>query len=259
MSYKLENLINLLANKSINYHDFLTKSNQIEEISELFDPKDLGMWKFLGLEISRLDNGKVTLKSRDTNIEDEIFCVVDIETNGSIKTGQIIEIGAIKCQNGKILDKFETLVKADEIPENIQELTGITPTHLKNAPNLNIVLEKFRLFLGSSIFVAHNVKFDYDFISKSMENLGHGILLNRRVCTIELARRTIPSQKYGLNSLKELLGIENAHHRALNDAVSAFEIFKECLRRLPWNVQSSEDLIEFSKSAKSVKIITLKA
>jgi len=255
---RLDHLINLLAQKSINYHDFITHANSIPEINELFDPKDFSMWQTLGLDIIKLKSGKVTLKTRDTNIEDEIFCVVDIETNGGIKTGQIIEIGAVKCRNGEILDKFETFVKANEIPENISQLTGITLDDLKDAPPLDFVLEKFRLFLGSSTFVAHNVKFDYNFISKSLENLGYGMLLNRRICTIELARRTIPSYKYGLMTLKELLGINNAHHRALNDALSAYEIFKTSLELIPWSVQTVEDLIEFSKTAKSVRLIEKK-
>lgn len=255
MNKRLEYLINLLAQKSINYHDFITKANAISELTELFDPKDLSMWQTLGLDIVKLDSGKITLKTRDTNIEEEIFCIVDIETNGGIKTGQIIEIGAIKCQNNQILDKFESFVKADEIPENISELTGITLKDIKDAPSLSAVLEKFRLFLGTSTFIAHNVKFDYNFISKSLENLGYGMLLNRRICTIELAKRTIPSYKYGLGTLKELLGIQNAHHRALNDAISAYEIFKVSLAMLPWSVQTVEDLIEFSKTAKVVKLI----
>ncbi|NLY03932.1 MAG: 3'-5' exonuclease [Campylobacter sp.] len=252
---KIEHLINLLATKSINYHDFIAQADYIEEITSLIDVKNFTMWNTLGLPIIKLDNGKITLKSRETNIDEAIFCVVDIETSGGIKSGQVIEIGALKMQNGKILDKFESFIKAPFIPENIIELTGITLKDLDNAPHLNDVLAKFRLFLGDSIFVAHNVKFDYNFLSISMQQAGFGILLNRPLCTINLARRTIPAQKYGLSSLKELLGIENAHHRAFNDALSACEILKICLQRVPWNVQSVEDLIEFSKSAKTVKII----
>ncbi|CZE47117.1 DNA polymerase III subunit epsilon [Campylobacter geochelonis] len=244
----------MLAKKSINYHDFISKANEIDEICELFDPKDFSMWRALGLNVVKLDNGKITLKTRETNIEDEVFCIVDIETNGGIKNGQIIEIGAIKCQNGQIIDEFKTFVYADSIPENISVLTGIYPTDLKDAPALGSVLEKFRLFLSDSVFIAHNVKFDYDFISSSMEKFGFGMLLNRRICTIELARRTIASQKYGLGSLKEILGIENTHHRALSDAISAYEIFKTSLKAIPWTVQSTEDLIEFSKTAPSLKL-----
>ena len=254
MTKQTENLINLIATKSINYHDFIAKASDIEEITALFDPKDFSMWRTLGLPITKLDNGKITLKSRETDIEYEIFCFVDIETNGGIKEGQIIEIGAIKAQGGKILDKFESLVQADFVPETITELTGISASDLVGAPNLASVMESFRLFLGGSVFVAHNVKFDYGFISKSLENLGFGMLLNLQICTIDLARRTIPSQKYGLSALKELLGVENTHHRAYSDALSCYEIFKYALTKIPWSVQSTQDLITFSKTAKSVSL-----
>ena len=86
--------------------------------------------------------------------------------------------------------------------------------------------------------MAHNARFDYGFISATLEALG---------------RRTIASPKYGLGTLKEILGINNAHHRALNDAIAAAEIFKYSLQKLPSEVKTTEDLIEFSKSAKTVK------
>lgn len=252
LNQKIENLINLIASKSINYHDFIGIANGIDDIKNLFDPKDFSMWHTLGLPVMKLDNGKITLKSRETDICDETFCFVDIETTGGIKDGQIIEIGALKVRGGDIIGKFETFVKAEIIPENIIELTGITLEDVADAPNLASVLESFRLFLGEAVFVAHNAKFDYGFISHSLEKLGFGMLLNLRICTIDLARRTIPSQRYGLSALKELLGVQNTHHRAYSDAVSCYEIFKHALTQIPWSVQTTTDLIQFSKTAKSV-------
>jgi len=254
LSPELENFTNLLAKKSLNYYDFIQISSQIPEITELFNPKDFAFWRTLGLDIMKLDNGKITLRTREIDISEQIFCITDIETTGSVNSGQIIEIGALKVQNGEIIDKFESFCKAEEIPEQITELTGITLADVENAPSVASVMEKFRLFLGKSVFVAHNVKFDYNFISQTLQNLGYGPLLNRRICTIELARRTIPAEKYGLDTLKEMFGIENAHHRALNDAISANEIFKISLSRLPWHVQTTEDLITFSKTAPNLKL-----
>ena len=254
MTHRIENLINLLAQKSINYYDFISKASDIAEITELFEPKDLSMWRALGIEIIKLDNGKITLKTRETDIDDQEFCFVDIETNGGLSNGQIIEIGAIKTRGTQELDRFESFVYAPVVPENITELTGICADDLVGAPPLASVLERFRLFLGDSVFVAHNVKFDYGFIDASLQKCGFGMLLNRRLCTVELARRTIEAQRYGLGSLKELLGVQNVHHRAFSDAVSCFEIFKFALSRLPWSVQSTEDLILFSKTAKSLAL-----
>lgn len=62
------------------------------------------------------------------------------------------------------------------------------------------------------------MRFDYSFISKALNECGFGILLNRRICTIEFAQCCIESPKYKLEVLKEFLGVENMHHRALDDA-----------------------------------------
>ncbi|MEE3704256.1 3'-5' exonuclease [Campylobacter sp. CX2-8023-23] len=254
MKDKLDNFINLLAKTNLNYYDFLQKAGEIKELTDIIEPRNLADWRLLGLELERLDNGKIAMPTRFRDLNEQVFCIVDIETSGGINSGQIIEIGAVKIQGGKEIGRFETLVWASEIPQNISELTGIYQFDLINAPRLANALESFRLFLADSVFVAHNVKFDYDFISISLTRLGFGMLLNRKICTIDLARRTIESNRYGLGTLKEILGIDNAHHRALNDAIAACEIFKECIKRLPWHIQSVEDLILFSKTAKILRI-----
>ena len=140
MTRQIENLINLLAQKSINYYDFISKASDIAEITELFEPKDLSMWRALGIEIIKLDNGKITLKTRETDISDEIFCFVDIETNGGLSNGQIIEIGAIKTRGTQELDRFESFVYAPVVPENITELTRIRSDDLVGAPPLASVM-----------------------------------------------------------------------------------------------------------------------
>lgn len=259
MNQKLENLINLLCKQNLSYYEFISKANEIEELSSIFDVRDLAMWQILGLDIKRNGSNEIELNTRKRNIDDQTFCVVDIETSGGINSGQIIEIGAIKIKDGIELDRFETLVYAINIPENISALTGIRVDDLKGAPSLASVLEKFRLFLAECVFVAHNVKFDYGFINASFEKFGLGTMLNRKICTIDLARRTIPSLKYGLGALKEVLGIQNTHHRAMNDAIAAAEIFKAAVKSTPSSVRYTEDLIEFSKTANTVKRPTVSA
>ncbi len=191
---------------------------------------------------------KIYTKSRFENYQNEIFCIVDIETNGNTpQNSQIIEIGAIKYKNGKVVDRFESFVYCDFIPEYIEKITHISKDDLKTAPKLRDIILKFRDFLSSSIFVAHNVRFDYDFISGSLKKLGYGELLNRRLCTINLAKKTISSEKYGLSYLKDILDIQTGdHHRAYADALSALEIFKISLKNLPEEIESTEDLIFFS-------------
>lgn len=245
----LEAFIKFFTQNPLYYKDFVNIASNIKEINELINVKNLCEWKALGLNLQKDYINRVVPKFKNTPIKEEIFCVVDIETSGSIKDGQIIEIGAIKLQNFKIIDKFETLIYAPFVPENISELTGIVANDLKDAPNLKTSLEKFKIFLQDSVFVAHNVRFDYNFISHSLNKIGLGILLNPRLCTIELAKRTIPSKKYGLEYLKGTLNINNTHHRAMNDAISAGMIFKYCAQLLSDNIITTYDLINFSKTA----------
>ncbi len=246
---QLELLIQKLIKSPIDFDDFLNALTNSDET--FFDCSQLEFELLIsnGLPLDII-NDKVVLKTSQNNISKQIFCIVDIETNGNnTQTGQIIEIGAIKYQNGQIIDKYESLVYAKDIPIYIQEITNIQPCMLENSPILQIVLEEFKIFLEDSVFVAHNIKFDYKFISDSFMKYDLGKLENRKLCTIDLAKRTIRSDKYGLSSLKTILSINiDNHHRAYSDALSTTYILEECLKQIPKNIITSEDLIKYSKS-----------
>lgn len=197
----------------------------------------------------------VHLKTKENLIKDQVFCVVDIETSaGNPKSGQIIELAAIKLKNGIIIEEYQSLVYCKEIPLKVQEITGITPDMLVDAPNLKTVLEEFKIFIEDDVFVAHSVDFDYTFISNSLKKYHLGELLNRKLCTIDLAMRTIDSHKYGLKYLKENLSIDiENHHRAYEDALSTVEVLKVSLMALDETIKSTEDLIEFSKIGQTME------
>jgi len=145
-------------------------------------------------------------------------------------------------------------VYCDYVPEYIERITNISKEDLKDAPTLKVVLSEFKNFLSDSVFVAHNVRFDYNFIADSFKKFALPELLNRRLCTIDLAKRTIESEKYGLSFLKEKLSIDiENHHRAYADALSALKIFEISLQNISEDVKSVEDLISFSKPCKSKK------
>lgn len=192
----------------------------------------------------------VKLKTKYTNFNDDTFCIVDIETTaGNPKDGQIIEIGALKVRSGKIIDEYESLVSCSGVPEHIQRLTTISDKMLEGAPSLQSVLEEFKIFLDDSVFVAHDIKFDYKFISESLEKFDLGKLENRKLCTIDLAKRTIDTHRYGLEHLKDLLEIDiDQHHRAMSDAKSTLEVLYKSFKNLPNTIETTEDLIKFSKS-----------
>ncbi|TXE83532.1 3'-5' exonuclease [Campylobacter peloridis] len=246
---QIDDLIIKLSKENKPFPWVLKELAKIEELNH-YD-FDLYIFELLGLGVELDAQNCLCLKSKNTKIKDEIFCVVDIESTGGIKNGQILEIGAVKIQNFKEIDRFESFIKVESIPENITELTGINLDMVENAPSLKSVLNKFKLFLKDSVFVAHNVRFDYHFISKVMYENDFGVLLNRRLCTIDLAKKCIESPKYGLDTLKEFLCIESKHHRALNDALAASEILKYCLKKIPFYIKTTEELLHFSKQAKN--------
>ncbi|XPV54762.1 MAG: 3'-5' exonuclease [Halarcobacter ebronensis] len=238
----------------MSFDDFLDILSRHKE--KFFDNPELEFELLLsnGFPID-IEDDKVFLKTTKTKISEQTFCIVDIETNGGHvnKGHQIIELGAVKYKNGEILDSFESLVYAKDIPEYIQGVTNITPSMLEDAPLLKKVLEKFKIFLEDDVFVAHDIKFDYNFISNSLEKCNLGRLCNRKLCTIDLARRTIKAEKYGLKSLKEVLQIDiDNHHRAYSDALSTTYILKEAIKHLDNSVVTVEDLITYSKNAKPV-------
>ncbi len=244
---RFDTLVRRMARSEVALSTFELILSEIEEL-EGVDVTDLEQLRVLGLPVAKISEKYLTLNTRLTSLEDQVFCIVDIETSGNdVENGQIIEIGALLVKNGEELDRFESLVYAKEVPDAITELTGIKQEDLQNAPSLASVLEKFRLFLKDYIFVAHNVKFDYNFINDSFIQCGFGQMLNRRLCTIDLARKTLKSERYGLEHLRESLGLEKGDlHRAFWDAYNAKEIFNKCLEDLPYELYTSEELIEFS-------------
>lgn len=248
-----------LSNGDILASRLKSKNLSLSEVHTIIDTFSDTFFESSSLELELLiangfpleiNDNEVYLKTARQPLKNQIFCIVDIETNASdAQKGQIIELGAVKYQNGKILDKYESLVYAKEIPSYIQEVTNITPSMLEDAPPLNVVLEEFKMFLEDDVFVAHNIKFDYTFISDSFEKNDLGKLENRKFCSIDLAKRTINAPKYGLEHLKELLNINvDSHHRAYCDALSTSYILQTSLDNLDSSIQTAEDLIKFSKS-----------
>jgi len=205
-----------------------------------------------GYPIEQSDDGNYRLETFFTPYEEQKYCVIDIETNGSKPgTSQVIEIGAIMVQNAKVIDRYETFVECAYLPEYITKITGIEPEDLIDAPSRREALIGLRHFMENAIFVAHNANFDYSFLNASFDRFGLGGIGNPKLCTIDLARRTFESERYGLAYLIDFLKIETAtHHRAFSDAVCANKVMEKSLENIPEYVKSADDLLRFSVSSK---------
>lgn len=250
---QFEHLIEKIKQGNLDKESFIRELKNIKSLEDV-EVEDFENLRVLGLPI--VANGKdIYIETSNTPIKEQKFCIVDIEASGSKPNEfQIIEIGAVMVQNGVEIDRFESFAYTDFLPESITILTGITLEDLKDAPSIGLVLELFRLFLGDAVFVAHNVNFDYSFISASMQKIGFGPLLNRKLCTIELSKKCFEAQKYGLGFLMEFFDVSfGEQHRALVDAKMADYVFKQCLSTLPDEIKTTEELIEFSRPPKKRK------
>lgn len=154
----------------------------------------------------------------------QIYVVVDVETTGGrATTNRIIELGAVKIQNHKVIDEWHSLINPQRrISQSITSLTGITNEMVKDAPRFEEVLDSFIKFMGDAVFVAHNVSFDYGFISEEYRRLDKTFRFPK-LCTVAGMRRHYPGQEcYKLGFLCERYGLPlERHHRALDDAKGA--------------------------------------
>lgn len=245
-----------LDKKSI-YH-LATKGLPKENLQNQLDDSlalSLELWHAQGLVVIEKD-GLFYYQTKFVSLEDAVFCIVDIETNGSnIDKHQIIEIAAVKMKNGVVLDRFESLVECHSINQHITKITGISVEDTKDAPRLEDVLLDFKIFLGDSIFVAHDVKFDFKFISQSMQKIGLEPLLNRTLCSLALAERTVESFRYALSYLNDTYHLypEATHHRAMSDVLTTYKLFVLSFNKLDKEIKTVEELIMFTKEAKKLK------
>ena len=126
-----------------------------------------------GVEAYLVDDLKdVAVNEKGQKLRDT-YVVFDLETTGfSPVKDKIIEIGAVKVEEGKITDKFSTFVNPKvPIPFEITRLTSITDEMVMNAPTIEEVLPEFLEFIDGAALVAHNAGFDVGFIAVSYTHL----------------------------------------------------------------------------------------
>ncbi len=166
---------------------------------------------------------------------DDTYVVFDIETTGfSAVKDKIIEIGAVKVENGKITGRYSTFVNPEvPIPFEITKLTSITDAMVLDAPTIQTVLPEFMEFVGDAVLTAHNAGFDVGFIEANLKRL-HMERKLVAVDTVALARVLLPTlSRYKLNVVAKTLGISLLnHHRAVDDAAATAEIFVKFIEML---------------------------
>lgn len=160
----------------------------------------------------------------------------DFETTGlSPERDEIVEFGAIKFIDGKIVGQFESLIDPlRSIPADASRISGIDDSMVKGKPRLAEILPGFMAFIQDSVLMAHNAGFDLGFLRVGCTRVGHALPQNLVIDTQILARKAWPGQKsYSLQNLVAMLQIPpNKAHRALDDSLMCMKLFLACADRL---------------------------
>ncbi|CEJ72785.1 DNA polymerase III PolC-type (PolIII([[Clostridium] sordellii] len=214
----------------------ITDHGVVQAFPEAMDAaKKHGIKVIYGVEGYLAEDEVPIVKDPNKKGLDQTFVVFDIETTGFSNTNdKITEIGAVKIESFKVVDRFSELVNPEvDISYKIQELTGITNDLVSDKPTIEEILPKFLEFVGDSVLVAHNAEFDMGFISQKSREQGLEFK-NKSVDTLTLARVLLPHLKrHRLNVIAKDLGIPLLnHHRAVDDAEATAHIFIKFLEML---------------------------
>lgn len=170
----------------------------------------------------------------------QTYAVVDIETTGTNPmTDRMIQFGCVLISNGQIVSSFATDINPNQaISKKIQQLTGISNARVQKAPYFEDVAPTIYNLLLDTVFVAHNIYFDYTFLKEELMRCGMPELKLLGIDTVELAQIFLPTEKsFRLSDLSESLGLIHENpHQADSDAKVTAElllILENKIRALP--------------------------
>lgn len=157
------------------------------------------------------------------------YVCIDLETTGlNPKTDRIIEIGAVKVAEGRVVDTFSTYVNPGRrLEERIVELTGIVQEQVDDAPEITQVLQELIAFLEDYPLLGHRILFDYSFLKKAAVNQKLSFE-KQGIDTLWIARCFLPElEKRSLEFLCKHYEIPHHAHRALADAEATSVLYQK--------------------------------
>lgn len=159
----------------------------------------------------------------------------DTETSGPYPLeSEIVELGAVKWHQGKIVDQFQTLLKPSKpmTQDNIN-IHGITNEMVANAPRMQDQILQFCDFIQDSILIAHHAPFDLGFVAIEIEKAGLAFPNNVHFCSSLISRAVLHTTNHKLQTLvKELNLVGGDAHRAYDDAYACLQVFFKAAEKL---------------------------
>ena len=226
------------------------------EAHKLLGRNNPDMKVIYGVEAYLAPDKKPSVKNIKGQSLDTTYCVLDLETTGfSPRLEKITEIGVMKYQDGKVIDKFSCFVNPEKsIPPRVVEVTGITDDMVRNAETIDKVFPKLLEFIKDSVLVAHNAEFDVGFLRHFAKELGYEFDFTY-LDTLSLAYELFPEYKtYKLGRIAKNLGIKvDVAHRALDDVDTTVKVFKVMLDMLKERGVNTLEDIEIYASDETAK------
>ena len=185
------------------------------------------------------------LEIHEKPLKETVFVALDFETTGLYPAvDRVIEAGLVKFTLKGVQETYETYVNPQQpLPAEASRISGITDEDLSGAPSMDMVFPRLKEMMENCVILAHNLNFDYGFLSAEAARLGETVSLKWGIDTVALAKtvyKGFPS--YSLQNLASSLGLETFRaHRALDDARLCGELFLSCLSKIE---NSSEMLVE---------------
>lgn len=197
--------------------------------------KKNGIKILYGVEANLVDDGvPIAYNSTDRSLEEGTYVVFDVETTGlSAVYDTIIELAAVKIKDGEIIDTFESFANPHHpLSATTINLTGITDDMVRDAPEIETVLKRFKDWSEDDILVAHNASFDMGFLNVGYKKIGFEKATNPVIDTLELGRFLYPELKnHRLNTLAKKFDIDlTQHHRAIYDAEATGHLLIKMLK-----------------------------
>lgn len=187
--------------------------------------------------VTQLEDGRWALIAEAQGsplLEECAFAVVDVETTGMRASGsdRVTDIAVVVVQGERRELVFDSLVNPGlPIPLRIQSLTRITDDMVRGAPTFDSLADDLLQALAGRVFVAHNARFDWGFVTAEVRRTRALGLSGPTICTVRLARRLLPQlESRNLDSLSLFFGLENqARHRAAGDALATADVLSRLI------------------------------
>lgn len=179
-----------------------------------------------------------------------IEIVLDVETTGLDYTKErMIEFAAVRLENGKIKDKYETLINPKQhIRKSSMAVHGITQEMVADAPDEEEVMPKILEFIGDYPIVAHNAIFDYNFINEASKRLYNKPIENARIDSQMLFKEVYPDlESHGLENLMNKFDVKfDTRHRAMADTIGLAQAYPKLKKlydkKYDWQLKQVENI-----------------